>query len=43
MTYIAFTPRPRRGVFGTVNRINFGMFPDLTEGANELIAMLASR
>ena len=43
MTYIAFTPRPRRGVFGAVNRINFGMFPDLTEGANELIAMLASR
>jgi D-alanyl-D-alanine-carboxypeptidase/D-alanyl-D-alanine-endopeptidase len=43
MTYIAFAPGRDVGVFVAVNRIDFGTFSDLTEGANELIAMLAPR
>jgi serine-type D-Ala-D-Ala carboxypeptidase/endopeptidase len=43
MTYIAFAPGRAVGVFVAVNRIDFGMFTGLTDGANELIAMLAPR
>jgi hypothetical protein len=31
------------GAFVSVNRIDFAMFTGLTEGVNELIAMLAPR
>jgi D-alanyl-D-alanine-carboxypeptidase/D-alanyl-D-alanine-endopeptidase len=41
MSYTAFAPSRGVGVFIAVNRIDFGMFAGLTEGANELIASLA--
>ena len=41
MTYVAFAPSRQVGVFVAVNKIDFGMFAGLTEGANELIASLA--
>ena len=43
MTYIAVAPGRDVGVFVAANRIDFGMFSDLTDGANELIAVLAPR
>jgi D-alanyl-D-alanine-carboxypeptidase/D-alanyl-D-alanine-endopeptidase len=43
MSYIAFAPGRDVGAFVSVNRIDFAMFTDLTEGVNELIAMLAPR
>jgi serine-type D-Ala-D-Ala carboxypeptidase/endopeptidase len=43
MSYIAVAPGRHVGVFVCVNRVDFGMFKGLTEGANELIAMLAPR
>jgi D-alanyl-D-alanine-carboxypeptidase/D-alanyl-D-alanine-endopeptidase len=43
MTYIAFAPGRDVGVFVAVNRIDFAMFSGLTDGANELIAVLAPR
>ena len=43
MSYIAFAPGRDVGAFVSVNRIDFGMFAGLTEGVNELIAMLAPR
>jgi D-alanyl-D-alanine-carboxypeptidase/D-alanyl-D-alanine-endopeptidase len=41
MSYTAFAPSRGVGVFIAVNKIDFGMFAGLTEGANELIASLA--
>ena len=41
MSYTAFAPGRGVGVFVAVNKIDFGMFAGLTEGANELIASLA--
>jgi D-alanyl-D-alanine-carboxypeptidase/D-alanyl-D-alanine-endopeptidase len=41
--YLAFAPGRDVGAFVVVNRIDFGMFGGLTEGVNELIAMLAVR
>jgi serine-type D-Ala-D-Ala carboxypeptidase/endopeptidase len=41
MSYTAFAPGRGVGVFVAVNKIDFGMFADLTEGANDLIASLA--
>jgi serine-type D-Ala-D-Ala carboxypeptidase/endopeptidase len=43
MSYLAFAPGRDVGAFVVVNRIDFGMFGGLTEGVNELIAMLAVR
>ena len=43
MSYIAFAPGRDVGVFVSANRIDFAMFTGLTEGVNELIAMLAPR
>ena len=43
MSYIAFAPGRDVGAFVSVNRIDFAMFAGLTEGVNELIAMLAPR
>jgi len=43
MSYIAFAPGRHVGVFVDVNRVDFGMFKGLAEGANGLIAMLATR
>jgi D-alanyl-D-alanine-carboxypeptidase/D-alanyl-D-alanine-endopeptidase len=43
MSYIAFAPGRDVGAFVSVNRIDFGMFAGLTEGVNELIAVLAPR
>jgi serine-type D-Ala-D-Ala carboxypeptidase/endopeptidase len=42
MSYIAFAPGRDVGVFVAVNRIDFAMFSDLTDGANGLIASLAT-
>jgi D-alanyl-D-alanine-carboxypeptidase/D-alanyl-D-alanine-endopeptidase len=41
MSYTVFAPSRGVGVFVAVNRIDFGMFAGLTEGANELVASLA--
>jgi D-alanyl-D-alanine-carboxypeptidase/D-alanyl-D-alanine-endopeptidase len=41
MSYVAFAPGRDVGVFVAVNKIDFGMFAGLTEGANELVASLA--
>ena len=41
MSYIAFAPGRNVGVLVVVNRIDFEMFADLTQGANGLIASLA--
>jgi serine-type D-Ala-D-Ala carboxypeptidase/endopeptidase len=43
MTYIAFAPGRDVGAFVAVNRIDFAMFSGLTDGVNELIAVLAPR
>ncbi|MGH6895336.1 MAG: D-alanyl-D-alanine-carboxypeptidase/endopeptidase AmpH [Geminicoccaceae bacterium] len=43
MSYVAFAPGRDVGAFVAVNRIDFGMFAGLTEGVNELVAMLAPR
>jgi serine-type D-Ala-D-Ala carboxypeptidase/endopeptidase len=43
MNYVAFAPGRDVGVFVSVNRIDFGMFAGLVEGAQELIASLAPR
>jgi D-alanyl-D-alanine-carboxypeptidase/D-alanyl-D-alanine-endopeptidase len=43
MSYIAFAPGRHVGVFVGVNRVDFGMFKGLAEGANGLIAQLATR
>jgi D-alanyl-D-alanine-carboxypeptidase/D-alanyl-D-alanine-endopeptidase len=43
MSYTAFAPGRGVGVFVAVNKIDFGMFAGLTEGANELIASLAPK
>jgi serine-type D-Ala-D-Ala carboxypeptidase/endopeptidase len=43
MTYVAFAPGRDVGAFVAVNQIDFGMFGDLTDNVNELIAMLAPR
>ena len=43
MSYTAFAPGRDVGVFVAVNKIDFGMFAGLTEGANELIASLAPK
>jgi D-alanyl-D-alanine-carboxypeptidase/D-alanyl-D-alanine-endopeptidase len=43
MSYIAFAPGRDVGVFVVVNQIDFEMFTDLTQGANGLIASLATR
>jgi D-alanyl-D-alanine-carboxypeptidase/D-alanyl-D-alanine-endopeptidase len=43
MSYIAFAPGRGVGAFVSVNRVDFGMFDDLTDGVHELIAMLAPR
>jgi CubicO group peptidase (beta-lactamase class C family) len=43
MSYIAFAPSRGVGAFVSVNRVDFGMFDDLTDGVHELIAMLAPR
>jgi D-alanyl-D-alanine-carboxypeptidase/D-alanyl-D-alanine-endopeptidase len=41
MTYTVFAPSHGVGVFVAVNKIDFGMFAGITEGANDLIASLA--
>jgi D-alanyl-D-alanine-carboxypeptidase/D-alanyl-D-alanine-endopeptidase len=41
MTYVVFAPSHGVGVFVAVNKIDFGMFAGLTNGADELIASLA--
>jgi D-alanyl-D-alanine-carboxypeptidase/D-alanyl-D-alanine-endopeptidase len=41
MSYTVFAPSRGVGVFIAVNKIDFGMFAGLTEGANELVASLA--
>ncbi|MGH6921430.1 MAG: D-alanyl-D-alanine-carboxypeptidase/endopeptidase AmpH [Geminicoccaceae bacterium] len=41
MTYTVFAPSHGVGVFVAVNKIDFGMYAGLTEGAKELIASLA--
>jgi D-alanyl-D-alanine-carboxypeptidase/D-alanyl-D-alanine-endopeptidase len=43
MSYIAFAPGRDVGAFVAVNRIDFGLFGDLTDDVHELIAMLAPR
>ncbi len=43
MSYVAFAPGRGVGAFVSVNRLDFGMFDDLTDGVHELIAMLAPR
>jgi serine-type D-Ala-D-Ala carboxypeptidase/endopeptidase len=43
MTYVAFAPGRDVGAFVAVNRIDFAMFSDLTDGVNKLIAVLAPR
>jgi serine-type D-Ala-D-Ala carboxypeptidase/endopeptidase len=43
MSYIACAPGRGVGAFVSVNRVDFGMFDDLTDGVHELIAMLAPR
>lgn len=43
MTYIAFAPGRRVGVFVAVNRLDFAMFHGMTQGANNLIANLTTR
>jgi serine-type D-Ala-D-Ala carboxypeptidase/endopeptidase len=41
MSYTVFAPGRGVGAFVAVNKIDFGMFAGLTEGANELVASLA--
>lgn len=41
MTYMVFAPSHGVGVFVAVNKIDFGMFAGLTNGADDLIASLA--
>jgi D-alanyl-D-alanine-carboxypeptidase/D-alanyl-D-alanine-endopeptidase len=43
MSYIAFAPGRRVGVFVAVNRVDFPMFFGLTDAANKLIASLTTR
>jgi D-alanyl-D-alanine-carboxypeptidase/D-alanyl-D-alanine-endopeptidase len=43
MSYLAFAPGTGVGAFVAVNRIDFAMFGDLTEGVNQLIASLVPR
>lgn len=43
MSYVAFVPGRRVGVFVAVSRVDFGMFHGLTAAANGLLAMLAPR
>lgn len=43
MSYIALAPGRGVGVFVAVNRVDFSMFSKLTEGANGMIANLATR
>ena len=43
MTYAAFAPGRRVGVFLAVNRVDFGMFGGLAGGVNRLIATLTTR
>ncbi len=43
MSYVVFAPGRHVGVFIVVNRVDFGTFAGLTEGANGLVASLATR
>jgi D-alanyl-D-alanine-carboxypeptidase/D-alanyl-D-alanine-endopeptidase len=43
MTYVAFAPGRRVGVFVAVDRVDFGMFLGLVNAADELLASLTTR